>query len=62
MAKQFLYELDITAKAHEIPDTIEIDITNFEIGHIVQVADIKKDYRNCKFLHEDEETIVISIM
>ncbi|WP_428910630.1 50S ribosomal protein L25/general stress protein Ctc [Niallia sp. Krafla_26] len=58
VAKQFLYELDITAKANELPDTIEIDITNFEIGHSVQVADLKKQYRNCTFLHEDDETIV----
>lgn len=58
MAKQFLHELDITAKANDIPDNIEIDITHFEIGHSVQVADIKKDYPNCVFLQEDDETIV----
>lgn len=58
MAKQFLHELDITAKANDIPDMIEIDITDFDIGHTVQVADIKKDYSNCTFHHEDEETIV----
>ncbi len=59
MAKQFIHELDITAKATDIPDTIEIDITSFEIGHSVQVADIKKDYNNCTFLNEDDETIVL---
>ncbi|WP_342429254.1 50S ribosomal protein L25 [Neobacillus sp. FSL H8-0543] len=59
VAKQFLHELDITAKANDIPDSIEIDITNFEIGHTVQVAEIKKDYSNCTFHHEDEETIVM---
>ncbi len=58
VAKQFLYELDITAKANDIPDNIEIDITEFEIGHSVQVADVKKNYPNCTFLHGDEETIV----
>ncbi|WP_085993345.1 50S ribosomal protein L25/general stress protein Ctc [Oceanobacillus senegalensis] len=58
IAKQFLHELDITAKANDIPDEIEIDITNFEIGHTIQVADIKKQYSNCTFNHDDEETIV----
>lgn len=58
MAKQFLHELDITAKANDIPDAIEIDITDFDIGHTVQLADIKKDYSNLTFHHEDEETIV----
>ena len=59
IAKQFLHELNITAKANDIPDSIEIDITNFEIGHTVQIADIKKDYSNCTIKHEDEETIVM---
>ncbi|RKQ34567.1 50S ribosomal protein L25 [Oceanobacillus halophilus] len=59
MAKQFLHELDITAKADDIPDTIEIDITDFEIGHTVQIADMKKEYANCTINHEDEEAIVM---
>ena len=59
VAKQFLHELDITAKANDIPDNIEIDITDFEIGHTVQVEDIKKDYSNCTINHEDDETIVM---
>jgi large subunit ribosomal protein L25 len=59
IAKQFLHELDITAKVNDIPDSIEIDITNFEIGHTVQVADIKKDYSNCTINHENEEAIVM---
>jgi large subunit ribosomal protein L25 len=59
VAKQFLHELDITAKANDIPDNIEIDITDFEIGHTVRVEDIKKDYSNCTINHEDDETIVM---
>jgi large subunit ribosomal protein L25 len=59
VAKQFLHELDVTAKANDIPDNIEIDITDFEIGHTVRVEDIKKDYRNCTINHEDDETIVM---
>lgn len=59
MVKQFLHELNITANVNDIPDSIEIDITNFEIGHTVQIADIKKDYSNCTFKHEDEEAIMM---
>lgn len=59
IAKQFLHELGITAKANNIPDNIEIDITDFEIGHTVRISDIKNEYRNCTFNHEDEETIVV---
>jgi len=57
IVKQYLHELDITAKANDIPDHIEIDITDFEIGHAVRIAGIKKEYSNCTINHEDEETI-----
>ena len=56
---QYLHELDITAKANDIPNDIEIDITDFEIGHSVKVADIKEVYSNCTINHENEETIVM---
>lgn len=59
VAKQFLHELDITAKANDTPKDIEIDITDFEIVPTVRVADIKKDYSNCTINHEDEESIVM---
>src|SRR6476620_1258686 len=59
MAKQFLHELDITAKVNNIPEDIEIDITNFDIGDTVKIADIKKNYSNCTFNHEDEEAIAM---
>ncbi len=59
IAKQSLHELDLTAKANDLPDNIEIDITEFEIGHSVRVADIKKAYSNCTINHEDDETIVM---
>ena len=59
VAKQFLHELNITAKVNDLPDSIVIDITNFEIGHTVQIADIKNEYSNCTFKHEDEEAIMM---
>lgn len=59
VVNQYLHELDVLAKANDIPDDIEIDITDFEIGHTVRIADIKKDYSNCTINHEDEETIIM---
>lgn len=55
---QALHELNITAKANDLPDSIEIDITDFEIGHTVRVADLKEQYTNFKINHEDEEAVV----
>jgi large subunit ribosomal protein L25 len=59
VAKQNLHELDITAKANNIPEDIEIDITNFDIGDTIKVAEIKKEYPNCTFNHEDDEAIAM---
>ncbi|MFJ5717425.1 50S ribosomal protein L25 [Neobacillus sp. NPDC093127] len=59
IVKQFLHELNITAKANDIPDNIEIDITDFEIGRTVRVADLKKDYNNITINNENEETIIM---
>lgn len=57
--KQFLHELNITAKANDIPDSVEIDITDFEIGHTERIADLKNVYSNFTINHEDEEAIVM---
>ncbi|ETI69877.1 50S ribosomal protein L25 [Neobacillus vireti] len=59
IVKQLLHELNITAKANDIPDNIEIDITDFEIGRTVRVADLKKDYNNFTINNENEETIIM---
>lgn len=59
VTKQILHELNITAKANNLPDSIEIDITDFELGHTVRVADLKKEYSNFLINHEDEEAIVM---
>lgn len=54
-----LHELDIKAKANDIPDAIEIDVTELEIGQGIQIADIKEKYSKVTFQHEDDETIVL---
>lgn len=59
VVKQFLHELNITAKANDLPDNIEIDITNFEIGHTVRITDLKNNYSNFTINHEDEEAILM---
>ncbi|WP_059174239.1 50S ribosomal protein L25 [Bacillus sp. FJAT-27445] len=59
IVKQFLHELNITAKANNIPDNIEVDITDFEIGRTVRVGDLKKDYSNFTINNENDETIIM---
>lgn len=56
--QQSLHELSITAKPKEIPETIEVDISNIQVNHAIKISDIRKNYSNITINHEDEEVIV----
>lgn len=56
VTQQILHELSVTAKPNEIPEEISVDITNLEIGDVVSVGDIRKDYQ-VTINHEDDEAI-----
>lgn len=56
--QQSLHELNITAKPKEIPEVIEVDISNLEIGHTVNIGTIRKSYGNITISHDDDEVIV----
>ena len=51
-------ELQVTAKPKEIPEVIEIDVSELEIGNSVKVSDIVNNYPNVTFNHEDDEVIL----
>lgn len=58
--QQPLYELSVTAKPKNIPQTIEVDISNLEVNDVLTVGDIptKGDY---SYNHEPDE-VVASIL
>jgi large subunit ribosomal protein L25 len=56
--QQSLHELNITAKPREIPETIEVDISNIRVNQTIKIGGIKKTYSNITINHEDEEVIV----
>ena len=58
--QQPLYELSVTAKPKNIPQTIEVDISSLEVNDVLTVGDIpsKGDY---SFNHEPDE-VVASIL
>ncbi|TDL30422.1 50S ribosomal protein L25/general stress protein Ctc [Jeotgalibacillus sp. S-D1] len=51
-----LHELSITAKPKDIPESIEVDISNLEIGDAISVGDIRDSYK-VTINHEDDEAI-----
>lgn len=56
--QQSLHELSITAKPREIPETIEVDISDIHEKQTIKIGEIRKKYSNITINHEDEEAIV----
>ncbi|PLR93303.1 50S ribosomal protein L25/general stress protein Ctc [Bacillus sp. T33-2] len=59
--QQPVHELTITATPANIPSTIEVDVSNLQVGENLTVADIQSggaDYS----ISEDETTVLVSIL
>jgi large subunit ribosomal protein L25 len=58
--QQPLHSLSITAKPGDIPNSIEVDVTNLQVGETLTIADIKgnKPYR----INHDDEEVICSIL
>ncbi|MDQ0216196.1 large subunit ribosomal protein L25 [Oikeobacillus pervagus] len=55
--QQPLFEINITAKVSDMPDEINVDVSNLQVEEVISVGDIKDQF-NFEFNHEDSETIV----
>lgn len=57
--QQPVHEVNITATPGSIPPSIDVDVTNLQVGENLTLADIKTgDYE----LNDDESTVVVSIL
>lgn len=54
--QQSVHELTVIAKPDELPDAIQVDVTNLQVGETITVADIKGNYPY-QITQEDELTI-----
>lgn len=54
--QQPIFELSITAKPDEIPETIEVDVTDLKVGETVTVDQIAPNYK-FKINHDGSEVI-----
>ncbi|AZB41191.1 50S ribosomal protein L25/general stress protein Ctc [Bacillus sp. FJAT-42376] len=54
--QQPLYQISITAKPNDIPQTIEVDISNLTVNETLTISDLK-DSKKYTINHEDDEVI-----
>ncbi|WP_163102909.1 50S ribosomal protein L25/general stress protein Ctc [Peribacillus alkalitolerans] len=54
--QQSLHELSITAKPNDIPESIDVDVSNLQVNEVVTVGDIKNQYK-IDINHDETETI-----
>ncbi|RFU66945.1 50S ribosomal protein L25/general stress protein Ctc [Peribacillus saganii] len=54
--QQSLHEVAVTAKPGDLPDALEVDVTEMQVGDVITVEDIKSNY-NLTINQEDEEVI-----
>lgn len=57
VVQQPLFQLSVTATPDEIPETIEVDVTELNIGDSIMVGDLKAD-KAYTINNEDDEAIV----
>jgi len=54
--QQALHEVTVTAKPNDIPTSIDIDVTDLQVGDTIAVGDVK-GYDKIEINHEQEEVI-----
>ncbi|MGM9923000.1 MAG: 50S ribosomal protein L25/general stress protein Ctc [Bacillus sp. (in: firmicutes)] len=54
--QQVLYEVTVTAKPGDLPESIEVDIAGLQIGDTITIADIRSN-TSVEINQEDEEVI-----
>jgi large subunit ribosomal protein L25 len=57
VVQQTLHQLSVTAKPNDIPESIEVDVTELNIGDSLTVGDIRKN-TDAVINNEDEDSIV----
>lgn len=58
--QQPLYEVSVSAKPSDIPDSIEVDIAGLQIGDTVTIGDIRDQYNFT--INDEDETTIASVL
>ncbi|WP_433746117.1 50S ribosomal protein L25/general stress protein Ctc [Falsibacillus pallidus] len=54
--QQPLHEVSVTAKPNDIPESIQVDVSELQVGEVVTIGDVKGKY-SVTINHEDDETV-----
>lgn len=54
--QQPLHEVTVSAKPNELPDVVQVDVSNLQVNEAITIADIKGNY-SFKITEDDEVTI-----
>lgn len=54
--QQPLYQVSVTGKPEQIPEAIEVDVTELKVGETILISDILGNY-SIKMNHQDDEVI-----
>jgi large subunit ribosomal protein L25 len=57
--QQPLHEVNITATPGNIPESIDVDVTNLQVGENMTLADVKSGNYE---INDDESTVIVSIL
>ncbi|WP_079504189.1 50S ribosomal protein L25/general stress protein Ctc [Mesobacillus jeotgali] len=57
--QQPLHEVSITATPGNIPESIDVDVTNLQVGENLTLADVKSGNYE---INDDESTVIVSIL
>lgn len=57
VVQHLLHELTVTAKPDEMPELVEVDISNLEIGNTLTVGEVRNQF-SFEINNEDDEAIV----
>jgi len=58
--QQPVHELSITSTPTEIPQQIEVDVTNLQVGETVTIADIL--YQGSFTINHEQDEVIVSIL
>ncbi|MFD0051766.1 50S ribosomal protein L25/general stress protein Ctc [Actinomycetes bacterium NPDC127524] len=58
--QQSIHEVTVTAKPNDIPESIDVDVTNLEVGDTVSIADVKS--AKGITIDQDEEEVIASVL
>ncbi len=59
VAEKFVHHINVEGKLSKLPESIKIDISEFEIGSKLHISDLIKDAKGYKILDNEDEVLIV---